>query len=132
MTDSCLTNIWILAFAFLVIFPFDVYDLCKKENRTWRDYVQPAITAVVIIAFLACLAFGSASRFDSDALNTGGVSAKRDGLSPINHKIFWLLAAIVYLGGIYELISNKFTRRDILFVCLSTVAILIYVILYNI
>lgn len=57
MTDSVLTNIWIIAFAFLVLFPFNIYDLYKKKDRTLIDYVEPVIIVVIIIIFLGCMIF---------------------------------------------------------------------------
>lgn len=54
-----------------------------------------------------------------------------NNLALIDHRIFWSLIAIAYFQGIYELVNNKYKKRDILFVGLFTVAILIYIILYN-
>lgn len=132
MTGSFLTNVWIIAFAFLVILPFNIYDLYKKFDKTWKNYVEPAVTVIIAVATLGGMIFDLVYCWESNTLTMDNILKITAMMPLINHKVIWLLIGIVYIDGIYELIKNRYTKRDISFVCLSTVAILIYVILYNI
>lgn len=94
--------------------PFQVYDLYKKENRKWGDFILLGILVIFVLLFVLGRILGD---YEPHGLYFIG------GMPTI-----YVLGGLTYLATLYEAVTAR-TKRSCINVGMLTIAIIVYCIL---
>ena len=109
MNNILSTGHWIIWFYIIVIFPFQVYDFFQITDKKHKDYIK-----IIIYSIFAVIAGIGAIESDKDIY--------------ISNLAIYILICLAYLQGLIDYFTHK-TKRNRLYCCIFTVAILLYIIL---
>lgn len=99
MTISIWQSEWLI-WCIMAFVPFKVYDLYKKKDRKWNDFVVPCFMTLLMLMYVSERISGNYEPHSIPVL--GGMQT------------IYVLGGIAYLSSLYEAVTER-TKREYIY-----------------